>query len=223
VTDDAPTPEPSTGQRRLLLTVGEVVAVLGLGLAALNFWDSHHDRTKAELDRARTEAQAKAEAQKAPPFVMRATADADGRRIMLEPLDAGQAIQSQRYLLPTPVLDHAMAIDAGRPQVDLAWFEEGLKGQLKAARKAGASLPKGEAELPIGVVTTYVEGGVMRTDRSLYRIGYVVDHGFLGALKPRLQGMSLVARDVKTDLGKRVDARWRDALPIPVQGEASSR
>ena len=219
MTEDQPNPERTRGQRRLLLTVGEVVAVLGLGLAALNFWDSHRDRTHAELERVKAEAQQKAEAQKTPPFVMRAVADADGRRIVLEPLNADQAIQGQRYLLPTPVLGHTKAIDAGRPQVDLAWFEEGLRGQLRKARKAGTELPKGEAELPVGVITTYVDGGAMRTDRSLYRDGYVIDHGFLGALKLRLQGMSLVERDLKCDLQKAVDARWRNALPIPTQAD----
>jgi hypothetical protein len=222
VTEDIPVPERTRAQRRLWLTVGEVIAVLGLGLAALNYWDNHHDRTLTEQqraqERARTEAQQKAEAQKTPPFVMRGAADAEGARVTLESLDTAQAIQSQRYLFPTPVLDHAMAIDAGRPQIDLSWFEKGLHDQLKAAKKAGTDLPGGEAALPVGVVTTYVEAGVMRTDRSIYRIGYVVEHGFLGAIKLHLQGISLVQRDVKGDLKTAIDQQWKAALPIPAKG-----
>jgi hypothetical protein len=210
LTQDTPRPEPSPRPRRLWLTVGEAVAVAGLGLAALNYWDNRHDRVEAEQQRAQAKAPARASA-----FVMRGGADKDGERVLLEPVDQRQVIQSQRYLFPTAVLDHAREIGAGRPQVALAWFDDGLKRELKAARKDGARLPEGEAELPVGVVTTYVEDGEMRTDRSLYRVGYVARGGLLGAMKLELQGMSLLRRGVTGDLQGAVDAQWRADRPKP--------
>jgi hypothetical protein len=198
----APTPAPSSG-RRFWLTVGEVVAVAGLGLAALNYWENHRDREETLAQAAK-----QAQQQKVSVFVMRAEADADGKRVMLEPTSAAQVVQTQRYVFPGAVLNHAREIGAGRPQIDLVWFEGGLRNALKAARKAGAPYPKGEAMLPVGIVTTYIEAGETHTDQSIYRVGYLADPGLLGALKLNLTGAALVKRGVTGDLQKAVDAAW---------------
>jgi hypothetical protein len=186
------------------LTIGEVVALAGLVLAGLNYWDNHHERVVAERERA----QAPAPAPKVPALVLRGTVEGDGARIMLEPISSEQAIQTERYVFPSAILGHAKEIAAGRPQIDLGWFDDGLKRALKEARRAGASLPKGEAEMPMGVETAYVEGGEMRTDRALYRVGYVANPGLLGAIKLHLTGVSLVRRGVKGDLQAAVDSLW---------------
>jgi hypothetical protein len=200
-------PAPPSGAappRRLWLTIGEVVAVAGLGLAALNYWENHHDREQAAVEARQRQAAARASV-----FVMRGAADAEGTKVMLEPLKPEQAIQGQRYYFPTPVLAHAREIQAGRPQIDLVWFDDGLKQALKTARKTGRPYPKGEAELPVAIVTSYVEDGEMRTDRSLYRIGYTAKGGLLGALKLHLLGVSLVRRQVGEDVQAAVDAAWK--------------
>lgn len=204
MSEDAPKPESRPPGRRFWLTVGEVVAVLGLGLAGLNYWENHRDREQALRQEA-----AKAQAQSRSVFLMRGEADEDGERVMLEPSNPAQVVQTQRYFFPTPVLDHGKEIGAGRLQIDRVWFDDGLKKALRAARKAGAPLPKGEARLPVGIVTTYVEDGETRTDQSIYRVGYVVQPGMLGALKLKLVGVSLVRRDVKGDVQAAVDAAWR--------------
>ncbi|HTI66346.1 MAG TPA: hypothetical protein VL460_02240, partial [Caulobacteraceae bacterium] len=82
-------------------------------------------------------------------------------------------------------------------------------------RKTGAPLPEGEAVLPVGVETSYVEGGRMLTDRSLYRVGYVATPGLLGAVKLRLLGVSLIRRGLGGDLQGAVDAQWRATGPAP--------
>ena len=223
MTQDAPAtqPPPPPGRpRQFWLTVGEVVAVAGLLLAGLNYWENHRDREQSAVE---AQAEAKARAQAASVFVLRGAADADGARVMLEPVKAEQVIQTQRYVFPSPVLDHPMEIGAGKPQIDLKWFEKGLRRQLKAARKDGAPLPKGEAELPVGVATTYIEGGEQRTDRSLYRIGYVADGGFLGAVHIHLLGAALIRRGAGPDLQAEVDARWRTAAPAPPKPPAAPK
>jgi hypothetical protein len=208
MSEDPPKPEPRSKGFRFWLTVGEVVAVLGLGLAGLNFWESHRDRVQAE----RHEAE-KARTQSRSVFLMRGSADEDGERVMLDPTNPGQVVQTQRYLFPTPVLDHGKEIGAGRLQIDLVWFDDGLKDALKAARKAGAPLPQGEARLPVGIVTTYVENGETRTDRSIYRVGYTASPGLLGAVKLKLVGATLVRRGVTGDMQAAVDAAWRAEAP----------
>lgn len=206
------TAEAKAQGRRFWLTVGEVVALLGLGLGGLSYWDSHRERVQTEAEAARAEAKAE-QAQKRSVFLMRGEADKKGERVLLNPTDAGQLVQTQRYLFPAAVLGHAKEIGAGQLQIDLVWFEDGLGEVLKAARKAGGALPEGEAALPVGVVTTYVENGESRTDQSLYRVGYVAESGLLGAVKLRLVGASLVRRGVTGDLQAAVERAWAAEAP----------
>jgi len=210
MSEDPPKPESKPKGFRFWLTVGEVIAVLGLGLAGLSYWDNHRNREQVE----RQEAE-KAKAQSRSVFVMRGEADEDGERVILEPTNPAQVVQTQRYLFPTAVLDRAKEIGAGRLQIDLVWFDDGLKAALKTARKAGAPLPRGEARLPVGVITSYVENGDTRTDQSIYRVGYVAEPGLLGTVKLKLLGATLVRRGVTGDLQTAVDAAWRAEAPAP--------
>jgi len=185
-------------QRRFWLTVSEVVGVLALGVAGLNFWESHHEHVAAEHHEA-----AQAQAQAA--FVMTGVADAAGEKIMIDPLKSAQAIQSQRYVFPAAILNHEMEVSAAQPQIDAAWIAAGLRKSLDAAHVKDA----GEARLPVGVITTYVEDGDTRTDSSIYLVGYAYHPKFLAGMKITLQGLSLDRRGVKGDLRAEVNDRWR--------------
>lgn len=215
MTGDAAKAELKVQGRRFWLTVGEVVAVLGLGLAGLNYWQSHRDHQEALRQEA-----AKAQAQNRSVFLMRGRADKAGERVILEPTDAGQVVQTQRYLFPAPVLDHGKEIASGRLEIDRVWFEDGLESALKAARKSGAALPKGEATLPVAVITTYVENGETRTDQSLYRVGYVAEPGLFRTVKLKLLGATILRRGVTGDMQAAVDAAWRREAPVVDQHAA---
>ena len=184
-------------QRRLWITLGEAVGVLALVVAGLNYWDSHRERASAQH-------QAVAQAQAKTALVMIGAAEDDGARLALSPLNPAQAIQSQRYVFPSPVLDRVMEVSAARPQIDLAWVAGGLKRAL-AARSTPA---EGEADMPVGVVTTYVEDGETYTDRSIYRVGYAFRSRFMFGRSVALQGLSLDRRAVAGDLKALVNARW---------------
>ncbi|HZK98630.1 MAG TPA: hypothetical protein VFC47_01905 [Caulobacteraceae bacterium] len=189
-------------RRRFWLNVGEVAAVLAVVIAGLNYWDSHREHAQAaKQSRALDEARSA--------LVIRGSADADGRRIALEALRPGQAIQSQRYVFPTPILDHAMEVAAARPQIDAAWISAGLGRALQAGRVKG----DGEATLPVGVATTYVEDGQTREDRSLYRVGYAWRSRFIGGRRIILQGIALDRRKVGGDLRPLVDGQWAATAP----------
>ena len=164
------------------LTVGEIVGVLALAIAALNYWDSH----KNHVDEVR---QSSAEKRAEAAFVVTGTADSEGRRITLKSLKSSQAIQSQRYYFPHAILDHAMEVAAAQPQIDLGWLEDGLRKNPRAGKS-------GESTLPVAIVTTYVEDGETRNDTSLYRIGYGWTTGLFGGPKFRLQGLALSRRAV---------------------------
>ena len=193
---------PPTAKRpgRFWLTVGEAAAVLGVLIAALSWWDSHRQHALATK-------QADAQAQVHAALVITGQADSGGSRIVLRPLKTDQAIQSQRYYFPTKVLDHAMEVSAAAPQIDADWIAAGLVRALDRAHAKGA----GEALLPVGVVTTYVEDGETRADRSLYKIGYAWRPRFLLGRQIRLQGISLSQRGVGGDLQALVNQRWAGA------------
>ena len=184
-------------QRRLWITLGELVGLLALVVAGLNYWDSHRERANADR-RADAQAQAKTA------LVMTGEADDAGARVMLQPMNPAQAIQSQRYIFPRAVLDHTMEVSAARPQIDLGWVASGLKRALDRDHAPGT----GEAAMPVGIVTTYVEDGDTHTDQSVYRLGYAFRTGLLTGRRLTLQGVSLTRRAVKGDLGAVVEARW---------------
>ena len=198
--DPAASPPARKRRQGFWLTAGEVIGVLALAIAALNYWDSH--RQHAEETK-HAEIQARAEAA----FVATGVADSGGRRIVLQPLKPTQAIQSQRYLFPKDVLDHTMEVSAARPQINLDWIANGLRRALDEAHVKAA----GEARLPLAIVTTYVEDGDTRTDRSIYQIGYAYHPRLLGGMQIRLQGIALARRAIDSDPQASVDKRWATA------------
>ncbi len=189
---------------RLWLTISELVGVLALVIAGLNFWDSHRERVQD----ARREAAADHAASARYALVVSSQMEADGARLSLQSVDPAQAIQSERYLFPRAVLDHAMEVSAAKPQIDLDWIASGLRADVARARKSGAGAD-GEATVPVGVLATYVQDGEMRTDQSIYRLGYAWRSRLLGGPRLALQGLSLVRRGVRGDLRAAVEAVWR--------------
>ena len=198
------TPAARKRRFRFWLTVSELVGVLALVIAGLNFWDSHRERVRDQ----RREAAADHVASARYAFVMSAQMEADGARLTFQPVDAAQVIQSQRYLFPRAVLDHAMEVSAAKPQVDLDWIAGGLRAEVARARKAGAGAD-GEAAVPVGVFTTYVQDGEMRTDQSIYSLGYAWRSRLLGGPRLALQGVSLVHREVRGGLRAAVESAFR--------------
>lgn len=168
------------------LTVGEIVAVLALVIAGLNYWDSHKQHSE-EVRQATAEKRARSA------FVVTGTAEADGRRIVLTPMKQSHAIQSQRYYFPRAVLDHAMEVDAAAPRIELGWIEDGLRRLCEGGAKSG------EGTVPVAIRTTYVEDGDTRTDTSIYRVGYRWSPRLFGGPKIVLQGIELSRRGIKAD------------------------
>ena len=193
---DSPPTERKRG--RFWISVGEGAAVLAGMIAALNYWESH----RHDVEESRREAQA-SQAQSA--FVLRAEAVDSGRRLTLESVEPRQVIQSQRYYFPAQVLDHAMEVSAARPQIDQNWIASGLGRVLDAAHAKG----DGEARLPVAIVTSYVEAGEARQDRSLYVIGYAYRSHFLGGRQIILQGLALRTRRIAGDPKVAVERQWK--------------
>ncbi len=180
---EAPSPKRRQG---FWLTAGEIIGALALVVAVLGYWEGH--KQHAEETRRATSA-AKAQAA----FVVTGSADADGRRIVLHSMKSAQAVQSQRYVFPHAILDHAMEVDAAAPRIELSWIEDGLRKQAQRGPKSG------ESTVPVAIVTTFVEDGDTRTDTSLYRVGYAWKPRLFGGPKIALQGIELSRRAIKGD------------------------
>ncbi len=204
-----PRPElrPPLWWRRKWVTLSEVVGVGALCIAALSFCDTRRIHREEQAERssaARQQVQRQA-------LVLKGQPVDNGARLMLTPVREEQVVQSQRYLFPRPVLDHPMQVDAAPPQVQVAWVQDGLRQELRAVVSAQHLKLEGFGRLPVGMVTTYVEDGETRTDRSIYLVGYRIAPGGLFGGSPRVffQGLEIAGRGAGADLQARVDARWK--------------
>jgi hypothetical protein len=207
--DPVPPPTPEQRRRRVWLTIGELVGVLALVIAGLNFWQSHQQYMAAQKA-SQTQAQARAA------FVMTGAANRAGDRIDFHPLNPDQAIQSQTYIFPDALADHPILLAAAQPRLELARIEKGLKSALNAEHASGS----GEGLAPLAVVTTYVQDGDTYTDSgSLYQVGYAWRSTLFGGRKITLEGVALAKRGVKGDLAAEVNRRWRADHPLKATPE----
>jgi hypothetical protein len=163
--------ETSRPRRRVpirWLTLAELVGVLALVVAALGWWDNHRERLQQDRERAAEAtgraAEAKLQSLKAS-FLLTGQVESGGRRVRLASAHPDQVIQTQTLVFPG-AMGREPVETTGNPRLDADWLEGGLK---KAGVKAGQ--PR---RVPVGVITTYVEDGEMRTDRSVYAVAAVL-------------------------------------------------
>jgi len=193
-------PVPPKRKQGFWLTAGEIVGVLALVIAGLNYWDSH----KQHAEEAR---RAQAQTEAAVAFVAVGEADTEGKAVVLRPLKSVQAVQSQRYTFPNDVLDHPMDITADRPRIEASWVSGGLRRVLESVHARSA----GSARLPVLIETTYVEDGETRTDVSLYQLGFSWKSEFLSGRQIRLAGIALARRNPGAGARALVEKRWASA------------
>jgi hypothetical protein len=195
----APPPPPSALRaRRRWIPVGEVVGVLALVVAALGLWDSHRERRQEDRDRAVADQRAAAQT----PFVLRASASADGQRLTLTPVRDDQVIQSQTLVFPAKITA-AQPRTTGDPRIEASWIADGLR---HAAASAGRDKNEEDLRAPVGLVTSFLDNGQTRTDQSIYWIAYRLKPQLLMGAKVELRGLSLARRDVSGDLQAKVEA-----------------
>ena len=204
MTQTDPAGSPRKRSQGFWLTVREIVGVLALVIAGLNFWDSHQEHA-AEARREQAEAQREqAQFQAETAFVATGEADSQGRAVILRPLKAAQAIQSQRYSFPTDVLGDPRDVTADRPHIEIDWLADGLKHALEQAHAKSS----GVGRLPVVIDTVYVEDGDTHSDRSLYQVGFAWKRGFLGGWQLRLRGIALSRRGLTGDPVVALKTSW---------------
>jgi hypothetical protein len=208
--DGAPRPKKRLPVR--WLTLAEIVGVAAVVIAGLGYWDTHRERMQEARERAETERARQAEAKAGATrltFLMTGAPSDSGDRIRLVPTHPEHVIQTQTLVFPTEVRDDPVET-TGNPRIERGWFEKGL---AKAARKRRDGSDTHEGRLPVGIATTYVDAGVIRTDSAIYQIGYRAEDRLLRGDKVELEGLSLARRAGAGDLQTAVDALWARSSP----------
>jgi hypothetical protein len=189
------------------LTLAETVGILALIIAGLGWWDNHRERVEQDSERTvaeRTAAvQAKREALRST-FLLVGNLGDDGERIRVTSAHPDQVIQTQTLVFPAAVRGDPVET-TGNPRIDRSWLEDGLK---KADRDRKESAGE-ERRVPVGIVTSYVEAGETKTDRSIYVVAYSLKSRLLRGATVKLEGISLLHRGVSGDLKAAVEAAWR--------------
>jgi len=186
------------------ITLAELLAVATVIISALALYDAHSARSQEESER--VAAQGK-EAVKGDRLTLVGTARDDGRSLKLEPAVAGQVVQSQIIRFPS-ALGVPPAQTTGDPRLEAKWFADGLKKARRAAGEKDDSV--GDERLPIAIETRYLAGGIIRSDRAVYDIGYTISGQFLGGSSVKLRGLALAERPAG-DIAAVLDRRWSGA------------
>lgn len=183
--------------RRRWITLGEILAVIGVLISALALWNSWSERSSAEEERAAE----KAEAAKASRVVVLKAAGS-GKRLALAAHDPEQAIQSQTLLFPSAL--GLGAFDMTEPRIEAEWIE-------RAVRKADAKEKKarGDLRMPVAITTRFVADGRSFADTALYDVGYKdTGGGLFDGRDAELKGVSLIGRTTEAKAQAQLDSLW---------------
>ncbi len=200
MSDDRQTPaerKEAAAIRRRWITLGEVLAVVGVLISGLALWNSWSERSTAEKERIAAKAQ---QANVSRILLLRSSGG--GKRLALTAHDPGQAIQSQTLLLPSAF--GLGAFDTTEPRIEAEW----VKRAIRKAREKDEKV-RGDARMPVAITTRFVADRRSFTDTALYDVGYQERGGGLfGGSDVELKGLSLIGRTGAAEAQRRLDALW---------------
>jgi hypothetical protein len=183
--------------RRRWITLGEILAVIGVLISGLALWNSWSERSAAEKERAAEKAQ---QANVSRTLLLKPSGG--GKRLALAAHDPDQAIQSQTLIFPTAFA--LGAFETTEPRIEAEWVKRALKKADAKDEKA-----RGDARMPVAITTRFVTDGRAFTDTALYDVGYKASGGglFEGS-EVELKGLSLIERTTPAKAQERLDALW---------------
>jgi hypothetical protein len=200
MSDDRQTPaerKEAAAIRRRWITLGEVLAVIGVLISGLALWNSWSERSTAEKERTAEKAK---QASVSRIVILRSSGG--GKRLALAAHDPDQAIQSQTLLFPSAFGQGAF--ETTEPRIEAEWVKRAVK---KANEKAG-KVP-GDARMPVAITTRFVADGRNFTDSALYDVGYKEsDGGLFEGKDVELKGLSLIGRTTPAKARAQLDALW---------------
>jgi hypothetical protein len=183
--------------RRRWITLGEVLAVIGVLISGLALWNSWSERSTAESERIAEKAK-----QANVSRILLLTAGGGGTRRALPAHDPGQAIQGQTLLFPSAF--GLGAFDATEPRIEAEWVKRAIRKAKEKDEKV-----RGDARIPVAITTRFIADGRAFTDTALYDVGYKESGGGLfDGSEVELKGLSLIGRTTAAEAQKQLDAVW---------------
>ena len=183
--------------RRRWITLGEVLAVIGVLISGLALWNSWSERSAAEKERIAEKAK-----QANVSRILLLKASGGGKRLALTAHDPGQAIQGQTLLFPTAF--GLGAFDTTEPRIEAEWVKRAIRKAKEKDEKV-----RGDARMPVAITTRFVADGRAFTDTALYDVGYKESGGglFEGS-EVELKGLSLIGRTTAARAQQQLDSLW---------------
>jgi hypothetical protein len=183
--------------RRRWITLGEVLAVIGVLISGLALWNSWSERSAAEKERAEERAQRTNVSR-----TLLLKAGGGGKRLALAAHDPDQAIQGQALIFPSAF--GLGTFDTTEPRIEAEWVKRALRKAHEKDDKV-----RGDARMPVAITTRFVADGRSFEDTALYDVGYKESGGglFEGS-EVELKGLSLIGRTPAAKAQQRLDALW---------------
>jgi hypothetical protein len=186
--------------RRRWITLGEVLAVIGVFISALALWNSYVERRGDEAERM---AEKSEKGSVSRTLLLRASGG--GKTLALEPRDSDQTIRSQTLLFPSPLGTKVDTIV--EPRIEADWVKQAVKKAHDLGRKKAEG--PGDARMPVAITTRFDTGSGTLSDTAIYDVGYKESGGGLfGGTDVALRGLSLVERVSPAKAQARLDAIW---------------
>lgn len=183
--------------RRRWITIGELVAVAGVLIAALSLWlgwsDKREDAAKAETEKA-------VAAKRASTVTMIGKSEDGGKRVVL--VDPNQpALASIDVSFPR-ALGIAAETAVVQPRVEADW----IKRPVLKLTDGGPDAVRGR--VPVLIAATIAEGDRPTVDRAIYDVVFATEGGgLLGGRSLKLEGVVFRER-VSGDATARLDSLW---------------
>jgi hypothetical protein len=200
MSEHSPTPEErkeAAAIRRRWITLGEVLAVIGVLISGLALWNSWSERSAAEKERMAEKAQ-----QTKVSSTLLLKASGGGKRLALAANDPDQAIQSQTLLFPSSF--GLGAFDTTEPRIEAEWVKRAIRKAHEKDGKAG-----GDSRMPVAIRTRFVTDGRTFTDAALYDVGYEESGGGLfDGTEVELRGLSLIGQTTAAKAQQQLDRLW---------------
>lgn len=205
MSEDIDPPEPVATEtadrarsRRRWLTLAEIVAVTGVGIAGLNLYSNWAERRDSAADRSveqSTEAREKARVE------LVGTVKNDGKELLLS--DAHHDLSEATIAFPN-ALGIAVQRPPGEPAIEARWFNQAL---LKLS-DGGADDKTGR--LPVLVTVRYFVGDDARTTSAIYDVVWRTKGHLLSGRSLGIEGMKLRQRGGSQAA---LDAAWTRLKP----------
>lgn len=200
MSDDAQTPaerKEAAAIRRRWITLGEILAVIGVLISGLALWNSWSERSTAEKERVAQKAK-----QANVSRILLLKSSGGGKRLALAAHDPDQAIQSQTLLFPSAF--GLGGFDTTEPRIEAEW----VKRAIKKARDKDEKV-RGDSRIPVAITTRFVADRRTFTDSALYDVGYQESGGGLfDGREVELKGLSLIGRTTAARAQDQLDSLW---------------